>query len=131
MNVDAYARRKDARGSMTFAAPDSATTNSMRIPSIVVLGAKRTARFSLIIKGSGLDEGDKNALIFDKVAHDEPLPEGFQYIGKIPDDLKRDWREGVAELGLRGDEDGLLAMVHIIEGWKPGPDTPVQFPIQN
>src|SRR3982751_4037794 len=39
MYVDAYARRKDARGSMTFAAPDSATTNSMRIPSIVVLGA--------------------------------------------------------------------------------------------
>src|SRR3954469_1159556 len=39
MYVDAYARRKDARGSMTFAAPDSAPTNSMRIPSIVVLGA--------------------------------------------------------------------------------------------
>ena len=39
MHVDAYARRKDARGSMTFAAPDSATTSSMRIPSIVVLGA--------------------------------------------------------------------------------------------
>ena len=100
-------------------------------PAWTVLGAQRTAKFILIIKGCGLDEGDKNAFIFDKVAHDEPLPKEFQFVGKVPDDMKRDWREGVAELGLRGDEDGLLAMVHIIEGWKPGPDTPVQFPIQN
>ncbi len=96
-------------------------------PAWTAIGVARATRFSFIIKGCGLDEGDKNALIFDMVVHSECLPDGFRFIGDVPEDVARDWREGIAELGLRGDEDGLLAMVHIIEGWKPDLDTPVEF----
>jgi hypothetical protein len=96
-------------------------------PAWTLAGVAHANRFNFIIKGCGLDEGDKSALIFDKLAHGESLPVGFSFIGDIPEDVARDWRDGVAELGLRGDEDGLLTMVHIIEGWKPDLDTPIEF----
>ncbi|HEX4265659.1 MAG TPA: hypothetical protein VH597_15090 [Verrucomicrobiae bacterium] len=96
-------------------------------PAWTAKGSTRTAQLSATIKGCGLDEGDKNALIFDKLMHGEPLPKGFKFLGKVPEEMAQHWREGVAELKLRGDEDGLLAMVHIIEGWKPDADTPIEF----
>ena len=85
-----------------------------------VKGAARASGLSRIIQGCSLDEGDKTPLVFDILAYGERLPSGFSFLGDAPDEEKAAWREAVAELGLRGDEDGLLAMVHIVEGWKPG-----------
>ena len=102
------------------------TTGKGFRPAWTVTGTARASRFSFIIKGCGLDEGDKSALIFDKLAHGERLPDGFSVAGDIPEDVTRDWRDGVAELGLRGDEDGLLGMVHIILGWQPDSETPIE-----
>lgn len=90
-------------------------------------GGTKAIRLAGIIDAMGLEDGDRNAALFDKFAHGERLPDGFGILGDIPDAVTRDWREAVGEIGVRGDEDGLLILVHIVKRHEPGLETPVEF----
>ena len=90
------------------------------------LGTERSFLLKRIAVTYRLQNDDRAAVIFDKIARGETLPD---YARSIPLDnaLARFWCECVDDLGLRGDADGLLFLVHIVMGWAPDLDTPVKF----
>jgi hypothetical protein len=73
-----------------------------------------------------LTSDDRAAYAFDILAHGERLPDYVRRI-ELDDTLAEYWRESVKQLGLHGDEDGLLALVHILKGWTPDSQTPIKI----
>jgi hypothetical protein len=65
-------------------------------------------------------------LTFDRVAHGDQPPD-FVPPFELHATVANFWRECVAQLGLRGDEDGLRALIHIVQGWKPCMNTPLRI----
>jgi hypothetical protein len=81
--------------------------------------------------GYGLLDGDLNALMFDKLAHGESLPAGFKLQGTLKPSHARSWRDAIAEVGMRGNDDGLLTLGHIIDGWCPDASTRIKVIPEN
>lgn len=90
-------------------------------------GGKLAQSLKQIILSYGLIDDARTLLIFEKLAHGEQLPLGISIKGKLDAEDALLWREAVAELGLKGDADGLLVLCHIIDGWAPGAATKIQF----
>jgi hypothetical protein len=85
-------------------------------------GAERAACLKRIAETFGLLDGDDHALAFDKAAHVESLDATPHRLrAPLNDTLAAYWRESIEQLGLRHDADGLLALVHIVDGWAPPP----------
>ena len=89
------------------------------------LGATEARLLGIIIKLYRLDEEDEGPMRFDRLAHDKGPVGDMTSPALIDEDMKQWWREGVAELGVRGDDDALLSMVHLIRNWKPDSETSV------
>jgi len=89
-------------------------------------GAQRAAILKRIIAAFELLKVERAPMGFDILAHGDRLPDWVK-----PEELNAEtasfWCQCVGELGLRRDEDGLLAFVHIIHGWAPDLDTPVKI----
>lgn len=94
-------------------------------PAWTVKGAGRAAVIQKIIRAAGLDTDDRAPKAFDKLGHGEKL--GILHVGELEANMAELWRDAVGELGLRGDDDGLLVFVHIISSWAPGSQTQIVF----
>ena len=89
-------------------------------------GTERALSLKKIAESFRLIDDDRAALGFDVLAHgDSLLP--FMRPYKLDESVAGFWRESIEQVGLHGDQDGLLALVHIIIGWTPGLDTPLKF----
>lgn len=95
-------------------------------PAWTAAGTERAVCLKKLSETYRLLSDDRAAYGFDKLAHGERLPSFVRPI-ELDDAIALYWRESIEQLGLRGDQDGLLIMVHIIEGWTPGLDTPLEF----
>ena len=72
----------------------------------------------------GLRTHDLAPLAFDAFTRDLPLPEGLNVqIGEIHPMVKEAWREAVDQIGLAGNEDGLLILMHLVSGYAPDENT--------
>lgn len=89
-------------------------------------GGERAVALRKIARTYGLMNDDRSAMCFDILAHGERLPR-FVRAFELDAEVAAFWRECVADLRLRADEDGLMAMVHIVEGWGPDAETKVRF----
>jgi hypothetical protein len=89
-------------------------------------GTERALCLKKISETYRLTSDDRAAYAFDILAHGERLPDYVRRI-ELDDTLAEYWRESVKQLGLHGDEDGLLALVHILKGWTPDSQTPIKI----
>jgi hypothetical protein len=83
-------------------------------------GGLKAALLKDICRRAELVDGDAVPLAFDVAAHGGGLPPGAD----VPDVFFEFWRTEVDPLGLQGDEDGLICLVHMICTWAPDEGTP-------
>ena len=85
-------------------------------------GAQRAALIKRIAQTFRLLDDDRAAIRFGVSSNGRALP-GHAF----PDEpaITAFWFECVDQLGIRGDADRLLVMVHIANSWAPDADTPV------
>jgi hypothetical protein len=80
------------------------------------------AQKALLLKDLGekyrLSEDDLSPLYFQMACKGMRLPDGVSF-PVIDIEVSAFWLLCVGELGLEGDGDGLLALVHIVTGWGP------------
>lgn len=89
-------------------------------------GTQRSILLKQVVTAFRLSSDDRAALAFDLIVHGEILPDWVPPF-ELDADVSTFWKECVAQLGLKGDEDGLLALVQIIKGWTPDSKTPVKI----
>ncbi|MEO5916579.1 MAG: hypothetical protein ABIS50_20250 [Luteolibacter sp.] len=68
-----------------------------------------------------LTDDDQSPLYFQMACKGMSLPDGISF-PVIDIEVSEFWQLCVGELGLEGDNDGLLAMVHIVTSWGPESD---------
>ena len=92
-----------------------------------VSGAKRTCLLKSIAilfpRNVDADRAPVARGILAQGAHFPAVPRPTE----LDPELAEFWRQGVAELGLVGDPDGLLGLVHVLLTWAPDSDTPMVF----
>ena len=92
-----------------------------------VAGAGQAQVLKALSEKMGLHGNDVAAVAFDAVARDQPLPEGVTgTTGVIHPLVKAAWCEAVDQLGLAGNEDGLLILMHLVAGYAPNHTTPIE-----
>ena len=70
-----------------------------------------------------LDPQYENVItVFNILAHGEPIPAGLK-APKLDEWEAKLWRTCVAELGIRGDEEAIRAMLEIFQKWAPTEET--------
>lgn len=78
------------------------------------------AQKAILLKDLGekyhLTEDDLSSLYFQMACKGMPLPEGVSF-PPIDIEVSAFWLLCVGELGLEGDGDGLLALIHIVTSW--------------
>ena len=84
-------------------------------------GIQRSILMKHISESHRLNTDDRAPVLFDILCKGERLPADTS-ICEVEELISEYWRECVGELGLHGDEDGLLALVRIVIGWAPGED---------
>lgn len=89
-------------------------------------GGVRAIALRKITRSYRLCDQDFAAMAFDILAHGERLPANVRNV-RLEDGEAACWREAVEALHLRGDEDGLMALVHIVDTWAPDAGTRVRF----
>jgi len=72
-----------------------------------------------------LTEDDNSPLYFHMACKGMNLPDGISF-PSIDIEVTAFWLLCVGELGLEGDGDGLLGMVHIVNSWGPDAETSTQ-----
>jgi hypothetical protein len=78
----------------------------------------------LIAESFRLDNGDAAPVAFGVVCQGQSFP-GFTLTPEELDpELRKFWCDHVGELGLHGDEDGLLVLVQVLKGWATLPERP-------
>ncbi|HEV2668123.1 MAG TPA: hypothetical protein VG324_24620, partial [Blastocatellia bacterium] len=80
-------------------------------------GGQKSRAMKVVIAEAGLLDDDRSPHAFDVLAHGEALLDPPVWVGEMDSESAFLWRILIAELGLRGDADGLLALVHIVHAW--------------
>jgi hypothetical protein len=88
-------------------------------------GAQKALLLKDLAEKHGLTDNDLAPLYFQMACKGMALPTGFAFPG-LDIEASAFWLLSIEELGLDGDGDGLLALVHIVTGWGPEADTSTQ-----
>ncbi len=84
-------------------------------------GAQRAGLLRLTDQMFGLTQADEAAHVFHVACTGDRLLPAVGGPVEIDDSFAEFFTQCSRELGLDGDEDGLMAMVHIAVGWGPDP----------
>lgn len=92
-------------------------------------GIERACLLKQISISLRLNMDDRAPLFFDILAHGERLPETapVDHNYRVDPTIAQYWSQSIDQLGLHGDEDGLLVMVQIVIGWAPDLNTPLKI----
>jgi hypothetical protein len=85
-------------------------------------GAQKALLLKDLSEKFALTEDDNSPLFFHMACKGLELPVGIAF-PPIEIEVSAFWLLCVGELGLEGDADGLLAMVHIVTSWGPEAET--------
>lgn len=89
---------------------------------------KEGAQKAILLRDLGekfsLADDDQSPLYFQMACKGIKLPQGILFPA-IDIEVSAFWLLCVGELGLEGDGDGLLGMVHLVTGWGPDAETSV------
>ncbi|MES2921525.1 MAG: hypothetical protein V4819_08265 [Verrucomicrobiota bacterium] len=88
-------------------------------------GAQKALLLKDLSDNFTLTEDDNSPLYFHMACKGLGLPHGIAF-PPIEIEVSAFWLLCVGELGLEGDADGLLAMVHIVTSWGPDAGTSKQ-----
>jgi hypothetical protein len=88
-------------------------------------GAQKAILLKDVAEKFALTEDDNSPLFFHMACKGMALPEGVAF-PQIDIEVSAFWLLCVSELGLEGDADGLLALVHIVTSWGPEGDKPAK-----
>jgi hypothetical protein len=92
-----------------------------------VAGAGQAQVLHALSERMGLRNHDLAPLAFDAFVRDEPIPKGLAVeVAPLHPVVKQGWCEAIDQLGLRGDEDGLLILMHLLATYAPDHTTPVR-----
>lgn len=90
-------------------------------------GGQRAVLLKDVASSHGLDQDDRAPLCFDILCQGKSLPAGVSGAAEVDPLVAGFWQECVGELGLHGDEDGLIALIQIVDGWAPDGETEIRL----
>lgn len=89
-------------------------------------GSARSVFLKIIAEKFSLTKDDRAPHVFDTVAHGGALPSCAKPF-KVDEQIIETWCECIDRLGIQGDDDRLLVLVHIVTNWAPDADAKIVF----